>query len=441
MDPLLAEEIAVEAYAYLYPLLLMDATRLRMTNVERAGNGLQTPVGTLLHIRSFPPGDFKGVVRPNFDTLYTSAFLELGAEPLMLSVPAAGDLYYLLPMYDMFGEVFASPGSRTTGNDAQTLAIVGPGWEGVLPEGVITIRSPHRMIWIIGRTQASAATYGEVHAFQDAMTLTPLSAWPGPGPEVVGVVDADADLSTPPLRKVFALDASTFFREAADLLRRYPAHVGDQTILMRMARIGMVPGQAFDLQLIDPEIRRAIERAVPRAQARIRAHQSTLGIEREGWRTSLESMGSYGQDYLRRATVELAGLGANLPDDSIYPASVVDAEGRPYDGSNRYVLHFAAGALPPVRAFWSLTAYDDEGFTVSNVMGRYAISDRDELMLNADGSLDVWLQHDPVDDERSPNWLPVPEGRFNLLLRLYEPRPEALDGTWSAPGVFKLGRS
>jgi hypothetical protein len=212
------EAIGVEAFTYLYPLVLMNRTCQQLTNVERVGEKpLHAPLGAFVHVPAFPPGDFKGVVRPNFDTLYSSAFLEL-SEPVLLSVPDAGDNFYLLPMYDMFGEVFASPGTRTTGNGAQLLAILPPGWTGDLPDGARRILSPHTMLWIIGRTEASPQTYDKVHAFQAGLVLTPLSQWPGPAAEALGTVDPSIDGITPPLEQVFALDAQAFFAEATDLL-------------------------------------------------------------------------------------------------------------------------------------------------------------------------------------------------------------------------------
>lgn len=433
-----AEAIGVEAFTYLYPLVLMDFTRKQMTNVAKVGEvPLKAPVGSFVHVPAFPPGDFKGVVRPNFDTLYSSAFLDLNAEPLILTVPAAGDLYYLVPMYDMFGEVFACPGTRTTGNGEHNIALVGPAWSGPLPDGVRRIGCPHTFMWIIGRTEASPTTYDKVHAFQNGLHVTPLSAWPGPAPEVMGVVDPSVDDDTPPLQQVFELDAKAFFARAADLLTTYPSHFCDQSILMRMEQIGFVEGEPFDLDTTEPAVKEALTAAVPAAQARITARQKTLGIPINGWRVFAENMGSYGQDYLQRACVELVGLGANLADDAIYPFSFVDADGEPYDGSNGYVLHFHKSTLPPAKAFWSLTLYDAEGFQVPNPLNRFAIGDRDDLTYNRDGSLDLYIQNETPGPGKEGNWLPAPSGGFNLCLRLYWPTADVLDGTWAPPAVSK----
>lgn len=436
-DQATVDAIAVEAYTYLYPLVLMDLTRRQGTNVETLdavpGRG---PADTFVHLREFPAADFKDVVKPNFDTLYSAAWLPLHDEPRIVSVPDAGDNYYLLPLYDMWSEIFACPGNRTTGGGAASYALCGPGWEGTLPDGVERIDAPTPWVWIIGRTKASPELYSHVHEFQDGMSVMPLSAWPGPAPAVSGNVDPSVDNTTPPLRQVFALDAVGFFSYAAELMKEHPPHFNDWPQLKRLERIGIVPGESFDLAAVAPEVRAALEAAVPKATKLITERQQTLAVPREGWISLNENMGAWGTGYLRRACVGLIGLGANLPEDAIYPVSYVDADGEPYNGAHDYKLHFAADALPPVLAFWSLTLYDDEGFQVANELDRFAIGDRDALEYNADGSLDILIQQARPESGTS-NWLPSPGGSYNLCLRLYYPRPEALGGSWLPPGVTK----
>ncbi len=437
IDQATADAIAVEAYTYLYPLVLMDLTRLQTTNVEtpnaRPGRG---PADTFMHLRKFPAADFRDVVKPNFDTLYSAAWLPLHDEPRIVSVPDAGDNYYLLPIYDMWSEIFACPGSRTTGGVAASYAICGPGWEGTLPDGVERIDAPTPWVWIIGRTKAFPALYSHVHEFQDGMSAMPLSAWPGPAPAVTGTVDPAIDAETPPLRQVFALNAGDFFSYAAELMKEHAPHFNDWPVLKRLERIGIVPGESFDIAAATPEARAALEAAVPAAIKLITERQQTLDAPNDGWISLTESMGAWGTNYLRRACVDLIGLGANLAEDAIYPVSYVDVAGEPYSGEHDYKLHFAADALPPVHAFWSLTLYDDEGFQVANELDRFAIGDRDALEYNADGSLDILIQQARPESGTS-NWLPSPGGSYNLCLRLYYPKPEALDGSWLPPGVAK----
>lgn len=429
-----AEQIAIEAYTYLYPLVLMDRTRQQMTNVEspgdRPGRG---PANAFVHVREFPDADFKDVVKPNFDTLYSPAWLDLSTEPKIVSVPAT-DLYYVLPMYDMWTDIFACPGTRTTGGAQGDFAVCGPGWEGSLPDRVQRIDAATPWIWIISRAKASPTDYEGAHAFQDQLRITALSDWPGPGATVRGTVDPAIDDETPPLRQVFAMDAAEFFGEAAALMGAHRPHLNDNPILDRLARIGIVPGERFDLAAAPGDVAAALEAAVPAAIDRIVARQRTLQAPVDGWVTLRESMGAWGTNYLRRACVDLIGLGANLPEDAIYPISYFDSAGQPYSGEKGYVLHFDADALPPARAFWSLTMYDEEGFQVANPIDRFAIGDRDDLEPNDDGSLDILISHEEP-EEGTANWLPAPAGTFNLCLRLYEPEQSALDGDWLPPGV------
>jgi hypothetical protein len=439
MDGQVAYELAVDAYVYLYPLVLMDVTRAQATNVEHGGQlPMRAPTDTFVHVPAFPPAEFRDVVRPNFDTLYSVVWLDLSEEPRIVSVPAAGDNYYLLPLYDMWGEVFACPGVRTTGRDAITIAICAPGWSGTLPAGIRRYDAPTPTVWIIGRTEASVATYDKVRAFQAGMTVTPLSVWPAAAAPAAGRIDPAIDQVTPPLRTVFAMDAATYFARAIALLGIHPPHAMDYPILDRMAAAGLEAGKPFDLAAASPEMQAAFAKAVPDAQARITQAQRRFGTRANGWQMNVDVMGNYGTHYLKRATVELVGLGANLPEDAVYPLVFVDSDGHPFDGANgaRYVWHMSKEQLPPVRAFWSLTLYDNEGFQVANELDRFAIGDRDSLAFNADGSLDIVISHErPA--EGTSNWLPAPAGPFNLTARLYWPRPEALDGRWVPPAVVR----
>jgi len=437
LDPTMAtaQEIALESYVYLYPLVLMHRTRRQATNVEHPGDVLgRAPVDAFAHFREYPPASFKDVVKPNFDTLYSPAWLDLREEPRIVSLPAT-DLYYLAPMLDMWSDIFACPGTRTNGAVAGDFAICGPDWEGELPAGVHRLDCPTPWAWTIVRTKASPATYPEVREFQDQLAITRLGEWPGPASEIVGTVDPAVDAKTPPLRQVFALDGAAFFGEAMEVLREIPTHAADGPIVERMARIGLVPGEPLDLAAT-PGGGEVLEGAVPTAIKKITERQQTLVHPVDGWMSVTENIGSWGVNYLKRACIDLIGLGANLPEDAVYPISYFDVEGQPYDGSSSYVLHFDADALPPAQAFWSLTMYEEEGFQVPNPLNRFAIGDRDDLRFNGDGSLDVQIAHaEPA--EGSANWLPAPSGSFNLCLRLYYPEASVLDGSWTPPGVRK----
>jgi len=435
-----AYEIGMEAYIYLYPLVTMDVTRRVLTNFEPGVKQGMGPMNMFSHMRTFPPADFREVVKPNFDTLYSSAWLDLSEEPMIVSASDTGGRYYLLPMIDMWTDVFAVPGKRTSGTKAAHWAVVPPGWQGKLPKGVERIDAPTPYIWIIGRTQTNGpADYAAVNEIQDGYKITPLSRW-GKAPEPVAVkIDPSVDMKTPPSRLINEMPAAKFFAYGAELMAKYPPHITDWSQLSRMKRIGMEPGKPFDLTKADPAIRVALEQAPPDAIKAIQAKYQTQARVVNGWQMNTDTMGVWGNYYLKRAVTAMTGLGANQPEDALYPQSLTDADGKPFVGGNRYLLHFAKSELPPAGAFWSLTMYDAEGFPVANPIKRYAIGDRDALAYNRDGSLDIYIQPESPGKDRESNWLPSPKsGALNITMRLYAPKAEALDGRWNPPPIMKV---
>jgi hypothetical protein len=338
----------------------------------------------------------------------------------------------MLPALDMWTDVFANPGKRTTGTGAADFIVTGPGYAGPLPAGVPVIATPTSYVWIIGRTQTNGpADYPAVHAVQDGYAVSALAD------ASAQVTDPGLDTSTEPLRLIDAMSAIEFFGHAARALKVNPPHATDFSVLARIARLGLVPGRHFDASRFDPGQRAEIEDGTAAAREALRAGMARLGTRVNGWATITETIGVYGNDYFKRAVVALAGLGANPVEDAIYPVLVADADGSPLSGGQDYVLHFDADELPPAAAFWSVTMYDAEGYQAPNELERFAIGDRDPLAYNRDGSLDLYLQHGNPGPEREANWLPAPHGPLGITMRLYAPKPEALDGRWSPPPVRK----
>ena len=218
-----------------------------------------------------------------------------------------------------------------------------------------------------------------------------------------------------------------------------PASV-DAPVVTRMARLGILPGQAFDINKFDPAVQRALQ-GVPKAGLeKIMAHFKNAGTIENGWTFSTRT-GIYGAEYIQRALIAAIGLGANRPQDAVYPTSEADALGQPYIGTNKYVMHFDAGQMPPAQAFWSLTMYDAGYFLVDNPLNRYTRSSRDQFTANPDGSVDLYLQNAKPGPDKQANWLPAPEGRFILMLRMYWPKetpPSILNGTWKIPPVRQV---
>ncbi len=419
--------LAAEAYVYLYPLATMEATRRQMINADPAARPGMGPPNEFHHLRQFPPAEFRAVVRPNFDTLYSSAWVDLTAGPVRISAPDTEDRYFMLPMLDMWTDVFANPGKRTTGTEAQELVLVGPGWEGELPAGNL-VEAPTPWVWIIGRTQTNGpADYDAVHVVQNGFRVEPVGAAPK------FTVDPEADTKTEPLRIIEEMSGAEFFTYVSGPLAWAPPHPTDNDVLARIADLGVVPGARFHGEALRPEGVEELEAGVADAKAQIGAALMRLGTAANGWRLNTDSMGVYGNFYVKRATVAKAGLGANPAEDAIYPLLMADADGAPMNGDHDYVIHFDADALPPVAAFWSITMYDAEGFQVAN--DRFAIGDRDPLVFNPDGSLDIYVQRDNPGPEHVANWLPSAAGPMGVTMRLYAPEPAALDGTWVPPPV------
>ena len=432
-----AHSIGVQAYLYLYPLVTTDLTRKQLTNVVRP-EGIAAPMNSFANVPEYPTADMKVVVRPNFDTLYSSAWLDLTKQPMIVSVPNTHGRYYLLPMLDTWTDVFASPGWRTTGTEAHDFAVTPPGWIGSLPAGLVRIDAPTPYVWIIGRTKTDGpADYAAVHQIQAGYKITPLSNWGKADEPVVGVVDPDVDMKTPPKVTVDSIPAGKFFATAAEILKVQPPHITDQPIIALMQRIGIEPGKSFDIDKVDPTIKAELERAPEDALKLMAWKSESMARVVNGWSMNTDTMGVYGNYYLKRAIVAQFGLGANLPEDAIYPLNLADETGKPLDGGSNYVLHFDKGAAPPANAFWSVTLYDAQGYQVANPLNRFALSSWMPFKTEPDGSLDLYFQNASPGTDKEASWLPAPKGPFTLTMRLYAPRSEALTGKWNPPPVMK----
>ncbi len=434
--------VGSDAYVYGYPLVTMEMTRRVMTNVT-APVGTRGPMGTIIKLRSYPDASFRDVTAPNADTLYTTSFFDVGAEPWVLSVPDMKDRYFLLPFLDGWTNVFAVPGSRTTGGGAKTFLISGPGWSGKVPDGMVELKSPTSLVWLLGRIYCTGTPedYAAVHALQDQFQLFPLSSVGKPYTPPAGKVDPAIDMKNPVRDQVNALSAADYFTLLANLLKTNPPAAADAPALEKFAKIGLVAGKSFDPALLDAGwTRRLPELSFDRIMLHFKLSDGDMKNV-NGWAYTTKT-GQYGTDYLQRALVTAIGLGANLPQDAVYPTSLHDANGATYQGSSKYVLRFAKGQLPPVKGFWSLTMYDKNMFFVANPINRYSMSLRTNPKYEADGSLVIYIQNESPGADKEANWLPAPKDRFNLMLRLYWPNetpPSILDGSWVIPPAAKAG--
>ena len=432
-------KLGAQAYLYGYPLVITELTR-------RHAALTLGPENQLRRVRQFPDASFKGVVRPNVDTLYTTAFIDMALGPWVFEMAANDQRYELMPFMDAWTNVFAAPGTRLNGTAGGRFLLVGPGWQGEVPAGLALLRSPTRLVWLIGRTQTNgAADYPLVHQLQDGVQLqrlqTPASGFnSGPPLSTAGTEErtwqASSPPPAPPLQQMQALGTEAFFVQLAALMVDNPPATADAPMLASLRQLGITPGQVPRFSLLDrwslglgrwaADVKVARELKTPRGLVR-------------GWATPPAQLGQYGTDYTTRAVVAMIGLGANLPADAMYPNTRVDGQGQALNGRHRYRLHFNAGDMPPVRAFWSITAYGADDYLIHTPLQRHALGDRDGLVLNSDGSLDILVQATAPAAPMQANWLPVrADEPFLLNARLYWPLPAALDGRWGMPAVERL---
>jgi len=424
---------AASAYLYGYPLVIMEETR-KASEKNHAAN-------VLLHSREFPGADFRLVVRPNQDTLYTPSWIDLKDSPQVISMPDTGDRYYVLPFMDAWTNVFARSGTSTTGNGRKEIALVGPDYDGELPKGLTeVITSPTNMVWMIGRVQTnSAEDVANVSQLQDQMALTPLTDWTE-GVRNRGVVrDMSATKGADPMIVVENMDAQTFFAQLNRLMLEQPALAADATELAKFAHLNIGTGVEFELDELGWLPSRLLDVALSVTRSKVAEALNRDRFNAEGWRVMRSGIGVYGTNYQTRAGIAKAGLGALPAAEASYPGAWQTADGEALDGSKfNYRLHFAANELPPVDAFWSLTLYDTDGFMKSNEIDRHSIGDRSNIQFNDDGSLDLFIQHEKPAAATS-NWLPAPQETFNVLLRLYNPGPSFMNNQWRLPPLEKLG--
>lgn len=428
-----------EAYIYAFPLIMMDLTKEVSTAVPTAGE-ITAPVNQFSVMTHYPDASFRAVARTGLDTLFAVAWADLDKEPLVLSVPDTGGRYYVIALFDMWSNVFASIGKRTTGTGAASFLIAGPRWHGTAPADVKQVFvSPTRWIWVNGQMQANGPQdYAVVNPLQKQYRLTPLSAWGQPytPPSDVPVPEG-VNAKAPPLEQVQKMDAGEYFGRFARLMKDNPPAAADGSMVEKLKKIGIEPGKDFDINKIDPDIARGLQRAMG-AFALLEKGVKKLNTE-NGWIVMPKNMADYGTDYTTRAGIALVGLGAIQPHDVTYPTAFLDGENKPLDAANHYVLHFDKGQTPPTKATWSVSMYDPDGFYVPNDINRYNLAVWMPLQYNADGSLDIYIQATSPGDSTQSNWLPAPaKGPFSLTVRDYWPEESILEGVYKLPPVRRV---
>ncbi len=426
-----------DAYVFGYPLVLMELTRQAMAADSEAGIG----ANSLSHMRIFPDHNFRHVVRPNDDTLYSITWFDLSKEPMIISTPAS-NRYYVLPFMDAWTNVFATVGTNSTGNAPGHFVLVGPNWQGSLPEGVQEIKAPTNMVWMIGRVQTNGKTdIPNVVAFQNKLAITPLQKWHSKESNPTKSLEDMADFQgqANPKADIDELSAQTFFNTLSRLMAQQPASNKDQAALENLASIGLKPGVPFDMDIMNPLQKFLINQAVSIANSKLHEAIDTQSAspKENGWMMWRDTIGQPGTNYKVRAGIALAGLGALPTTEAAYASTSIDNHKQALMGNKQYKIHFPAGQMPPAKAFWSLTMYDVDGFMVESSINRYLLGDRDTLTYNDDGSLDLYIQNTQPLTGQS-NWLPAPKDQFTLLLRMYSLDTPFYDGSWQIPAIERL---
>ena len=443
ISPAEAKAIAKDAFLFGMPNVYIARQEEILTAVPKP-EGTRAPFNQFVHFRNFPDPTNHSIVVMNVDTLYSLGMVDLTNEPIVLSIPPMGDRWWLMQVADNWNDVPAAPGTRTEGNAGGDFALCGPNFKGTLPPGLKMLRIDTSFAGVGGRTYTSGPEdLAAVHRIQDQYRLTPLSQWKGKGTNYTPPPDVPVkvhpDLKTPLGDQVFAMPAQEFFSRLNALLVNNPARPADAVMLTRISRIGVKPGAAFSMSHFDADVRSAIEAGVEEAQKAVLDQEPKMGKIVNGWSINL-STGRYGQDYLNRAAATYFFVGANLPEDAVYPNVTRDADDRPLDAANKYTLTFPKGDLPPAKNFWSLTMYDKDGYLVPNEIKRQSTNDRSKTRMGEDGSLTIYIQADNPGPDKEANWLPTPKsGPFKMYLRLYTPEQKVLDGKWMPPAVRRTG--
>ncbi len=428
-------DLVKRAYVYSFPVYEMYRTRYNA--VYRPDNPKHADINRFFHERKLADHTFRDFTSPNNDTPYSSAWLDLSKEPVVISVPDTAGLYYVLALMDFYTNNFSYIGHRVTGTAKGDYLVVGPDWKGAIPAGLALIKSPTNAVWILGRTLvADEADLANLHKIQDQYKLAPLSVWKGEAGR------AGTSTGNPPPAPD-PKDPWNYWKIVNLGMTENPPSSSEGHLMAEFAQIGVGPGLVFDPGRFTAAQSGIVLQAMAAAAKAIPVVGRQNIKFRNGWSCFPSHIGNFGKDYDFRALVALGALGALEPAEAIYSSASTDKDGKILSGTSRYLLHFNKDDIPPVKAFWSLTMYelmpDGRAFFTPNSISRFSIGDRmPGLKYDAAGSLDIHIQHQPPGKNLESNWLPAPPGAFRLTMRMYEPRESILNGTYTMPGIQSI---
>lgn len=423
-------ETVEDAYVYTFPLVLMDATETSATNTEEVTTE-KAPVNQFIHSIALADAQFKTVVTPNMDTIYSQVWYDLSEEPMV----------YELPETDRFCKVQVLDGWTNTAavlDKAGAYAITLSTWEGELPKGVTRIDVPTSMAWSITRIILSGEeNLPNVYAIQEKMKLMPLSDYISGDTYESPRGSYSEENDYIPVDKVLSMDPITFFNKANELMVKNSPAAADKEMLEKIAAVNIGPGMEFDTSVLTGDVAENWKTMLTEIQLKLIKEGQKFSKKLGQWDYFGEPIGDFNTEYAYRALVALAGLGANTVKVALYPKIEQDADGNTLTGEKSYILHFESYPQVLEGGFWSVTAYGDDDFLIDNPIDRYCINDRSGLKVK-DDSVDVILSKDAPED--TTNWLPVGDGGFHLYMRIYTPDMDALE-TWTAPTITEIDPS
>jgi hypothetical protein len=436
LSPHEIQSVAEEAYIYGYPLVLMDVMRRLHTAVPAAAED-GAPINQFAHSRFLPDADGKHGSRPHADSLRSRAWLDVSRQPMILTIPPS-DRYFVFSLFSAWGDLFDAISPRTNGVEGDRIALVGPRWRSHVPDGLKPIVAPSDMIWINGRIQsADDEDLQIVHSMQDRFQLTPLVDWGTTASPHAAPFRTDIDKCMTPEEQVASLPAPTFYTRLSILMRKHRPHACDAPFIRQLARIGFVPSAEFAFEALAPATAEAMTAAVAEAKLTIARAAEAPPMKLNNWIYRVHPRHA-DTNYLSRAAAARNGFRNSMAEDVVAFQAREDRAGDPLRGGNEYVIHFDQERVPPVNAFWSITAYDSRQLLAVNALHRHAIGDRNRLRLNSDHSFSIYIQHTWPGTDKDSNWLPAPKDAFELVLQLYWPKNEVLTGIWRPPALTRV---
>ncbi|WP_088012041.1 DUF1254 domain-containing protein [Gottfriedia acidiceleris] len=417
----LAYSIGIQAYLYGFPLV--DMVKTMQIAMQK------TPLNTFSHMRRLADPSDRDIVAPNNDTLYSQAWLDLSKGPVVFSIPKAEPgRYFSFQFLDAYTNTFRYIGTRLKDTNAAKYVIVGPNWKGKFAKGTKVIQSPTNMVWLLGRTLVKEEKdLANVYAIQNKYTLAPLNK-----KQAKPLIDLKTTISESDFN-----DPARYFDIMTRSMKLFPGPSRDESMLSQFKLIGIDPNKGFQGSN-DSATMAGLTRALKDAREIMLKSLSNVGTESNHWTVFNKNIGTYGTNYLNRASIAAFGLGSHLPIEAIYSRTTFDSDGKPLSGDHQYVIHIDKKQMLPVNGFWSLSLYGPDQLFVDNPINRYSIGDRTEgLKYNNDGSLDLYIQNS-IPEGHESNWLPAPTGNFVLVMRLYEPKQILLDGLYTMPSVQNI---